>query len=160
MRRTQHRDLNGHPARLLKEHEVVSRSNQRIVGFTHGETMRDELSNESSDACTKNRAGRERSRIPWSLAHLARNTMNSILLAALAIVIVAPYFYFFDLVFRLLFPSPLNLGIVAQLIAILYLLIGITIYFVLVVYTWKWLKRNADSILGRLQIKNNDKTHS
>jgi len=56
-------------------------------------------------------------------------------------MMAAPYFYIFDLIFRLLFPSPPK-EFFFQLIAIIYLTTFFIIYIVLIIYAWKWLKKN------------------
>ncbi len=85
-----------------------------------------------------------------------RNIINSIFLAGLAMMLAAPYFYISDLVFRLLFPLPVK-GTVTQLFAILYINIWFLIYFVTLIYAWKWLKRNLN--ISDWQRKDNDKIH-
>jgi hypothetical protein len=52
--------------------------------------------------------------------------MNSTFLGILAITMAAPFLFMYDLVFRLLFPLPI-VGTIVQLIAIIYLVIGIMI---------------------------------
>jgi len=68
------------------------------------------------------------------------NIMNSILLAGLASILAAPFFYTGDLVFRLLFPLPIK-ETFSQLFAIVYINILLLIYFVTLISAWKWLKK-------------------
>jgi threonine/homoserine/homoserine lactone efflux protein len=69
---------------------------------------------------------------------LFRNILDSIFLAALAIMMVAPVIYIFSLVFHLLFPlSPKETA--TQLIAVIYITISCITVIVLFIYALKWL---------------------
>jgi predicted membrane protein len=76
------------------------------------------------------------------------NVIINFFLAAMALMLAVPYYYIFDLVFRLIFPLSLK-GTFIQIIAILFFLIGITIYIISIIYAWKWLKKNnMDKIMS------------
>lgn len=68
------------------------------------------------------------------------NIMNSIFLAGLAVMLAAPFLYIGDLVFRLLFPLPIE-ETSTELFAIVYINILYLIYFVTLISAWKWLKK-------------------
>jgi hypothetical protein len=79
---------------------------------------------------------------------LFRNIIDSIWIGSLAIVMVAPVIYIFDLVFRLLFPSlsPKD-DTVVLVTAVIYVTIDCITNMVLFMYAWKWLKKNLQPII-------------
>lgn len=78
--------------------------------------------------------------------------MISFFSAALAVVIAAPVPYINEIIFHLLFGFYIK-GTVTQFIAIFYLSIGIVIYFLLVIYIFKWLKKNLSSVWDKMKVK-------
>ena len=83
----------------------------------------------------------------------------SIFSASLALVILAPLPYIFEIVFRLLFRLPLK-GTTTELIAmLLYISISIIFYFVSLIFIFKWLKKNLNIVWSKMVIKKSDKTH-
>lgn len=61
----------------------------------------------------------------------------------IAIVMASPYLYLFDLIHRLIFTSPAKWVI----LQIVFLTVGMSIYFVMLFFIWKWLKDNLAKIL-------------
>jgi hypothetical protein len=86
------------------------------------------------------------------------NVLISIISAGLAIVLASTVYYLFYLTGLLIDRWLISKGTVGQLVVIIYKTIGIIIYIVLIIYAWKWLKRNLDKLLCGLK-KNNDKTY-
>jgi hypothetical protein len=86
------------------------------------------------------------------------NVLISIISAGLAIVLASTVYYLFYLTGLLIDRWLISKGTVGQLVVIIYKTIVIIIYIVLIIYAWKWLKRNLDKLLCGLK-KNNDKTY-
>lgn len=104
------------------------------------------------DAYFSKKQTKEKQVITKDNKSLFSKIMTYISSASIIITLSSPFFYIARIGFRFLFPLPIK-GTVTVLLVILYFNILFLIYFVLVIYAWRWLTNNIN--ISGLKIKKN-----